>query len=77
MYIQEPHRDKKFPKAAKQLRLIYHPEWRKGIRFWSFKGEGNSWKGDMWECLVNRGCPARPVSLSGENAISSNGYLFS
>ena len=52
-------------KAGRQLRLIHHPELKKGLGFWVwvFKREGNFWEGEKRECLVNKDYSAAEKSL--------------
>ena len=40
-------------KPAQQLRFIHHPDLRKGLGVWGFKGGSNSWESEKRKDLVN------------------------
>lgn len=60
----------------RQLKLIFHPELRKGIGAWDFRGKGRQFTGSEKDGLwLTDVCPATQVYLSDTESIFSNSSL--
>ena len=69
----ESHKDPETPKATRPLRLLDHPELKKGTGVWGFKRRWQfTGQCDKRKCLANKDCPALLISLSKEKVISGN-----